>query len=78
MKLLTLDMSTLRSIKSCEKRLQSFKNSFIVDLLLINFLTRSKKASSSAVAPDVAVGGRGSGTMGVRVGDTAGASADLV
>ncbi len=37
-------------------------------------LTRSKKASSSEVAPDVEVGGNGSGIMGVNVGDTAGAS----
>lgn len=38
------------------------------------FLTLSKKASSSDVAPDVEVGGRGSGTTGVKVGDIAGMS----
>lgn len=74
MKLLTLCTSTLRSIRSCENKLQSFKNSFIVDLFAIYFLTRSKNASSSAVAAEVAVGGKGSGITGVKVGDTAGAS----
>lgn len=38
------------------------------------FFTRSKNASSSAVAPEVEVGGKGSGIIGVNVGDTAGAS----
>ena len=74
-KLLTLCTSTLRSIRSCENKLQSFKNSFIVDLFAIYFLTRSKKASSSDVAADVEVGRRGSGITGVSVGETAGASA---
>lgn len=46
----------------------------MVDLFPIYFLTRSKKASSSDVAPDVEVGGIGSGIIGVNVGDTAGAS----
>lgn len=74
MKLLTLCTSTFLSIRSCENRLQSFKNSFIVDLFAMYFFTRSKNASSSDVAEDVDVGARGSGTMGVNVGDTAGAS----
>jgi hypothetical protein len=47
----------------------------MVDLLLIYFLTRSKKANSSCEAADVDVGGRGSGRTGVKVGETAGASA---
>jgi hypothetical protein len=38
------------------------------------FLTRSKKASSSCVAADVVFGGRGSGRIGVNVGETACAS----
>ena len=38
------------------------------------FFTRSKNASSSDVAADVAVGANGSGITGVNVGDTAGAS----
>ena len=44
------------------------------DLLAMNFLARSKKASSSDVALDVDVGGRGSGMIGVKVGETAGTS----
>jgi len=43
-------------------------------LFPMNFLTRSKNAISSVVAPDVIVGGNGSGRAGVSVGDTAGAS----
>ena len=46
----------------------------MVCLLPMYFLTRSKKASSSEVAPDVEVGSKGSGTTGVNVGETAGAS----
>jgi len=42
------------------------------------FLTLSKNANSSEVAPEVAVGGRGSGTTGVRVGDTMSASEAMV
>ena len=42
------------------------------------FLTRSKKASSSEVALEVDVGGRGSGTTGVRVGETIGASEAMI
>jgi hypothetical protein len=61
-------------MRSCENKLQSFKNSFIVDLLPIYFLTRSKKASSSDEAAEVEVGGRGSGRTGVKVGETAGTS----
>lgn len=38
------------------------------------FFTRSKNASSSEVAFDVEVGASGSGMIGVKVGDTAGAS----
>ena len=49
----------------------------MVDLFAIYFFTRSKKASSSDVAADVEVGGRGSGTTGVKVGETAGASAAI-
>ncbi len=74
MKVLTLCTRTFLSMRSCENKLQSFKNSFIVDLLLMNSFTRSKNASSSEVAAEVEVGGRGSGKMGVRVGETAGAS----
>ena len=74
MKLATLCTRTFLSIRSWEKRLQSFKNSFIVCLFPMNFLTRSKNAISSVVAPDVIVGGNGSGRAGVSVGDTAGAS----
>lgn len=48
--------------------LQSFKNSFIVDLFPIYFLTFSKKANSSAVALLDDVGGSGSGMTGVNVG----------
>lgn len=47
----------------------------MVDLLPIYFFTRSKKANSSALAADMDAGGSGSGTIGVRVGDTAAASA---
>lgn len=54
--------------------MQSFKNSFMADLFPMYFFTRSKKASSSDVAPEVEVGGMGSGMIGVKVGDTAGAS----
>jgi len=64
-------------MRSWEKRLQSLRNSFISTLLLMYFLTRSKKASSSEDAADVDVGGRGSGMTGVRVGDTAGASGGI-
>jgi hypothetical protein len=35
------------------------------------FLTRSKKASSSDDAPEVDVGGIGSGMIGVKLGETA-------
>lgn len=74
MKLLTLWTRTFLSMRSCENRLQSFKNSFIVDLFAMYFFTRSKNASSSEVAVDVEVGASGSGIIGVSVGDTAGAS----
>jgi hypothetical protein len=70
--------NTFLSIRSCENRLQSFKNSFIVDLLLMNFLTRSKNAISSDVAPEVEVGVKGSGTRGVKVGSGAWVSEVLV
>lgn len=49
-------------------RLQSFKNSFIDDRLLRNFLTRSKKAISSCVDVDDDFGAYGSGISGVNVG----------
>lgn len=49
----------------------------MVDLFPMYFLTRSKKANSSGEAADVVVGGRGSGRMGVSVGDTTGASGAL-
>ena len=39
------------------------------------FFTRSKKASSSELAADIDAGGSGSGTIGVKVGDIAAASA---
>jgi hypothetical protein len=61
-------------MRSWEKRLQSLRNSFMPDLLAMNFLARSKKASSSDVALEVDVGGRGSGMIGVKVGETAGTS----
>ncbi len=77
MKVLTLCTRTSLPMRSWEKRLHSFKNSFIVCLFAMYFLTRSKKASSSEVALDVDVGGNGSGIMGVKVGDTAGASGAL-
>ncbi len=50
----------------------------MVCLLPMYFLTRSKKASSSELAPDVEVGGSGSGTIGVSVGETAGMSEAIV
>ena len=74
MKVLTLFTRTSLFMRSWEKRLQSFRNSFIVCLFAMYFLTRSKKASSSEVAPVVEVGGRGSGMIGVKVGEIAGAS----
>ena len=43
-------------------------------LFAMNFFARSKKASSSGVATVVVVGGIGSGSAGVRVGETAGPS----
>lgn len=43
-------------------------------LLPINFFTLSKNPSSSAVAADDVVGGKGSGNAGISVGDTNGRS----
>jgi len=42
----------------------------MVFLLLINFFTRSKKASSSELAAVVVDGGIGSGSAGTNVGET--------
>src|SRR4051794_39955617 len=67
-------MSNCLSIRSCENKLQSLRNSFIVFLLPMYFLTRSKKASSSCVGLVVLVGGKGSGRAGVKVGETGGPS----
>jgi len=39
-----------------------------------NFLTRSKNASSSAIALELLVGGIGCGRLGTRVGETGGIS----
>ena len=52
--------------------LHSFINSLKVDLLPTYFLTRSKKAMSSATESALDVGANGSGIAGVSVGDTAG------
>ena len=46
-------------------------------LFAMNFFARSKKASSSSVATVVVVGGIGSGSAGVRVGETTGPSGTI-
>jgi hypothetical protein len=52
--------------------LHSFRNSLKVFLLLMAFLARSKKLSSSLVAAEDVVGGIGEGSAGMRVGDAGG------
>ena len=64
--------STVRSTRSWLKRLQSLRNSLKVFLLLMDFLARSKKLSSSLVAALDVVGGMGEGRAGMSVGDAGG------